>query len=206
MEGPDRNKLSLLFCSLGAIFFGWLVLFPLRKLPFLGSFSILLGKNPIVHILLVFILFLYLHLFITKPDLAKRSALNSVSTTKDLIVYVLAALFVAGAAINFYPASDLAAVLGEQAGIIAVFAGVAIGGILPACPFISYPIIGGLYAAGAGFLGVMGMLFGSGLGFVCVITADLSFFDSRILALRVFLTFLAALLAGLLVYALMYVV
>lgn len=196
----ERNLLSAAVCSAAVIFLSWLVLFPLRKLPFLKEYTIYFGKNPTIHILIIIAVFLYLHLYITKPDLAKKSALDSLSTVKDLVIYVLAALFIAGATVNLYPAESLAGILGEQAGILAVFAGVTIGCVLPACPFISYPIIGGLYAAGAGFLGVMGMLFGSGLGFVCVISADLSFFNSRIMSLRILLTLFSALTAGFLVY------
>lgn len=185
---------------IGVIFFSWVFLFPLRKLSFLGDYAIFLGKNPFIHVLMITAVFLYLHLFITKPELARRSARKSVSTVKDLVVYVLAALFIAGAAVNLLPSGVLSGFLGEQAGVIAIFAGVAIGSVMPACPFISYPIIGGLYAAGAGFLGVMGMLFGSGLSFACVIAADLSFFDSKMMSLRISLTFITALTAGILVY------
>lgn len=196
----NRNLLSGAVCTAAAIFLSWLVLSPAMKFPSLGEYTIYFGKNPTIHVLIIFAVFLYLHLYVSKPDLAKRSALNSLSTVKDLIIYVLAALFIAGAAVNLYPAESLAGILGEQAGILAVFTGVAIGCVLPACPFISYPIIGGLYAAGAGFLGVIGMLFGSGLGFVCVISADLSFFNSKIMSLRILLTLISALTAGFLVY------
>lgn len=198
--GLDKNRLSGIICAAATVLLGWMVLGPFRKLGFLGEYSILLGKNPMIHVLIIVAIFLYLHLYITKPDVAKKSALNSISTVKDLVIYVIAALFIAGAAVNLYPADTLASLLGEQAGIVAVLVGVAIGSFLPACPFISYPIIGGLYAAGAGFPGVMGMLFGSGLGFACVIAADLSFFDSKIMGLRMSLTFISALIAGVLVY------
>lgn len=198
--GNRKSLISGIACIAAAIFFSWLVLFPFRKLPFLGDYAVFFGKNPTIHALMVIALFFYIYLLINKPEIAKKSAINSVETIKDLAIYVLAALFIAGAAVNIYPAGALAEVLGQQAGIIAVFAGVAIGAVLPACPFVSYPVIGGLYAAGAGFNGVMGMLFGSGLGFACVIAADLSFFDSKVMGLRMFLTFVTALIAGSLVY------
>lgn len=178
----------------------WLVLFPFRNLSFLGKYGIILGKNPIIHTLLIGTIFLYLYLFTTKPKLAKTSLTDSVNTVKDLAIYVIAAIFIAGAVSNLYPTNALTTMLGEQAGIIAVIIGVGIGSILPACPFISYPIIGGLYTAGAGFLGVMGMLFGAGIAFACVVAADLSFFDSKILTLRITLSLATALLAGILVY------
>lgn len=196
----DRDLLSGAVCTVAALFSSWLVLYPFRKLTFLGKYAVYFGKNPTTHVLIIIAVFLYIHLYITKPDLAKKSALDGLSTIKNVGIYVIAALFIAGAVVNLYPTESLAGILGSQAGILAVFVGVAIGAILPACPFISYPIIGGLYAAGAGFLGIMGMLFGSGLGFACVIAADLSFFDSKIMSLRISLTFLSALTAGFLVY------
>ncbi len=200
MIKENRGLLSAIISILGTIILSWLVLFPFRKLPFLGKYRLILGKNPIVHVFIIAAFFLYLHLSITKPKLAKTSILDSLKTVKDLAIYVIAAIFIAGAVTNLYPANALAGVLGSQAGIIAVIIGVGIGSILPACPFISYPIIGGLYAAGAGFLGVMGMLFGAGLAFACVVAADLSFFNSRFLAMRLTLSLATATLAGVLVY------
>ena len=197
---PEKKTLLGLICLFLALFFGWLVLFPFRKLSFLGEYAIYFGKNPVIHVLLLGAFFLYVFLFISKPDLAKNSALNSARTVKDVLVYVLIALFIAGAVVNVYPAGIFSQVIGPHTGVLGVFAGVALGAVLPACPFVSYPIIGGLYAAGAGIQGVMGMLFGSGLGFVCVISADLSFFDSRVMGLRILITFFTALVAGLLVY------
>ncbi len=196
----NRKYLSAIICIIGALVGSWMVLFPFRKLPFLGKYGVILGKNPIIHAFIIGSFFLYLHLLITRPNLAKTSLKDSLKTVKDLAIYVIAAIFIAGAVSNLYPATALTVLLGEQAGIIAIVVGVGIGSLLPACPFISYPIIGGLYAAGAGFLGVMGMLFGAGLGFACVIAADLSFFNTRVLAFRVTLSLATAILAGLLVY------
>jgi len=84
-----------------------------------------------------------------------------------------------------------------------VFVGVAIGSVLPACPFIAYPIIASLYAAGASLAGVMAMLFGCGLAFACRISSDLTFFNSKVARLRLLLTFTTAIVAGLLVYFLL---
>ncbi len=196
----DRKHLSAIISIIGTIVGSWLVLFPYRKLPFLGKYGLLLGKNPIIHVFIIGAIFLYVHLSITKPELAKKTVKESTTTVKDIAIYVIAAIFIAGAVSNLYPTKALAGILGNQAGIIAVLVGVGIGSLLPACPFISYPIIGGLYAAGAGFLGVMGMLFGAGLAFACVIAADLSFFNSRFLVMRVGLSLGTATLAGVLVY------
>lgn len=165
----NKKHLTTIIAIIAITIFSWLVLFPYRGLPFLGKYGIILGKNPTIHILMIAVAFLYFYLFVNKPETAKKTALNSITTVKDLLIYVIAALFIAGAATNLYPTESLAGILGNQAGITALIIGILIGAVLPACPFISYPIIGGLYTAGAGFLGIIGMLFGSGLGFACVI-------------------------------------
>lgn len=196
----SHKAFSCILCTIITIILGWLFLFPLRKLPFLGKYSIILGKNPLTHVMMIITVFLYLYIYIIKPEIAKRSTLKSLSKIKDLFIYIVAALFISGATINLLPSKVLIDLLGREAGVIAVLAGVAFGSILPACPFISYPIIAGFYAAGVGFPGVMGMLFGSGLCYPCYITCDLTFFDHRILILRVLLTFASALVAGFLLY------
>lgn len=117
-----------------------------------------------------------------------------------MLMFILSAIFIAGWALVFLPRGAVAGYLGEQAGIIAVFIGIAIGSILPACPFVSYPIIAGIYGAGAGLPGIMGLLFGAGLAFPCYLSNDLAYFGSRILVFRSFLTLASATVAGILVY------
>ncbi len=176
----------------------WAFLGPLR-----GTVPLWFGKNPLIHVMIVFGVSLYLLLSLTSPTMARKSIRDSFSTLKKLFPFILAALFIAGAAVTLVPKEILAGYLGEQAGPIAVLLGVGIGSVLPACPFVSYPLIAGLWAAGAGFPGIMGMLFGAGLAFPCYLSCDLTYFDHRIMALRIALTYLAALVAGFLVYFLL---
>ncbi len=200
MSKTNVRRLSLVGTSLLAIILGWLVLFPYRKLPFLGTYAPYLGKNPSIHLLIIVGLAIYLHLNISRPQLARESTQSSISALKTSLPNVLGALLIAGAAVQLIPGKLLASLLGEQAGLVAVFSGVSIGALLPACPFISYPIIGALYSAGAGFNGVMALLFGAGLGFICTISADLTFFNLQISVLRIVLSWLAAITAGLLFF------
>jgi len=191
-----RGILAGALCGLAILVCSWLVLVPLRgKLPFF------LGDNPSVHVMIIITVFLYAYVAIVKPQVATKSVGDSVKTVRGSIIYIIAALFVAGAAINLLPAKLVAEYLGEQAGIIAVFVGVAIGCILPACPFISYPIIFSVYTIGAGIPGILGMLFGSGTSFACVIACDLTYFNSRIMGVRLVLTIITAMIAGILVYS-----
>ncbi|MDI6643242.1 MAG: hypothetical protein QMD95_04235 [Candidatus Hodarchaeaceae archaeon] len=168
--------------------------------PLKGKIPSLLGVNPSVHIMIILTISLYLYFSLTKPKVAEKSARDSLGALGNLAVYIVAALFIAGAVINLLPSKTIAAFLGEQAGLMAVLVGVGIGCILPACPFITYPIVMGVYAAGAGLPGVMGMLFGSGTAFACVLSCDLTYFNSKIMGLRLLLTISAALVAGFLAY------
>jgi len=124
----------------------WVLLGPLR-----GSVPIYFGKNPVVHVLILLGGCLYLFLFTTNPKLARRCTKESMKTLTKMFVFILAALFIAGATLTLVPKKTLAGYLGEQAGPLAVLLGVGIGSVLPACPFVSYPVIAGVWAAGAGF-------------------------------------------------------
>jgi hypothetical protein len=187
-------------CLLGTLLLSWLVLFPYRGLKFLGSYGNYLGKNPAIHVLIVIAVFYYLYLILISPGRAAKSADVSWRTIKGSFLNIIGALLIAGAALELIPTTYLTALLGEQAGIKAVFAGVSIGTVMPACPFITYPVIAVLYGAGAGFAGTMAMLFGAGLAFACTISADIIHFDKKIMSLRLVLSFLAALVAALLFY------
>lgn len=158
------------------------------------------GSNPLVHVLIIATLFAYLYLFIAKPKLARKCAKGSLKTIRDLAIPIIAALFIASAVKSLVSPEIIAGFLGEQAGLAAVFLGVLIGSVLPACSFISFPIIAGVYSAGASLAVVMAMLFGSGLAFPCRITCDLTFFNTKVAGVRTMLSFLTAIIAGLLVY------
>ena len=187
--------MASVLCSAAILIGSWSVLGPLRgKLP---SF---LGDNPSVHVMMILTVFLYIYISVIKPQIAGKSTSDSLKTIRSSIIYVIAALFIAGAAINLLPSKLVAEYLGEQAGFIAVLVGVAIGCILPACPFLSYPIIFSVYTLGAGLPGVLGMLFGSGTAFACVLACDLTYFNSKIMGIRLLLTIMTALVAGILVY------
>ena len=187
--------MASVLCGAAILVGSWSVLGPLRgKLP---SF---LGDNPSVHVMMILTVFLYIYISIIKPQIAGKSTSDSFKTIRSSIIYIIAALFIAGAAINLLPSKLVAEYLGEQAGFIAVLVGVAIGCILPACPFLSYPIIFSVYTLGAGLPGVLGMLFGSGTAFACVLACDLTYFNSKIMGIRLLLTIMTALIAGILVY------
>jgi hypothetical protein len=191
----NQKTLAGVLCAAAILIGSYMVVGPLK-----GKIPALLGDNPSVHIMMIATIFLYLYFSLIKPKMVEKSARDSLRALGNLAVYIVTALFIAGSAINLLPSKTVAAYLGEHAGLMAVLVGVGIGCILPACPFISYPIIAGVYAAGAGLPGVMGMLFGSGTAFACVFSCDLTYFNSKIMGLRLLLTTSAALVAGLFAY------
>lgn len=182
-------------CGAAILVLSWLVLAPLK-----GKLPLFLGDNPSIHVMIIITIFIYAYVLITKPQIFVKSSSDSIKNIRGSIIYIIAALFIAGAAINLLPAELVAEYLGEKAGFLAVLVGVGIGCILPACPFISYPIIFSVYTLGAGFPGVLGMLFGSGTSFACVLACDLTYFNSKIMGVRLLLTIITALVAGILVY------
>ena len=109
-------------------------------------------------------------------------------------------MLIAGAVLELVPAEFLSSLLGQQAGFRGVISGLMIGTLLPACPFITYPLVGTLYNSGAGFASSMAMLFGSGLIFACYLTNDLTHFNLKILSLRVGFSLTAATIATTLLY------
>jgi len=170
--------------------------------PIKGSVPLIFGKNPTIHILILSSICIYIYLGIFKPEIMRKSVRDSMITIKRLGIFILSALFIAGAVKTLIQGETLAGYLGKETGLIGVFLGVVIGAILPACPFVSYPIISGIYLAGAGFPGIMGMLFGAGLVFPCYLSCDIMFFNYRILIKRVTLSFLAAIISGSIVFLL----
>ncbi|MGQ9789019.1 MAG: permease [Candidatus Hadarchaeaceae archaeon] len=160
----SRGILAGILCVAAVLVSSWSVLGPLR-----GKLPLFLGDNPSVHVMMILTVFLCVYISAIKPQIARKSTGDSLKTIRGSIIYIIAALFIAGAVINLLPTEIVAEYLGEQAGFIAVLVGVAIGCVLPACPFITCPIIFSVFTLGAGLPGLLGMLFGSGTAYACVL-------------------------------------
>lgn len=189
-----------MLAALGVVL-SYLLLFPWRGLSFLGQFSTYAGRNPSIHVMIALVLLFYTYISIVRPRLAKKGRQSAIDALQTTLPNVIGALLLAGAAVELVPAQFFASVLGKSAGIRAIFTGVSIGVILPACPFVAYPVIGTLYNSGMiSFTGTMALLFGQGIGFICVLTADQVFFNLRISTMRVAFSFFNALIAANLLY------
>lgn len=92
--------------------------------------------------------------------------------------------------------------LGTNAGIKGVLIGCLAGGLVPGAPYAVFPLVAGLYRAGAGIGAVVGFVCAWSLWSVSRLPVEIALIDPKIAIMRYVITFVVPPLAGLLAEAL----
>jgi len=144
---------------------------------------------------------LYLYLSITDPGAAKASAVECLKEIKKLIFPLTVAMFIGGAVKNLMSSKFLSKFFGKKAGVKGVFSSIAVGSVLPPCPFVSYPVIKGFDDGGAGFQIIIMLIEATSVS-VGRIFCGLVIFEPEIVGLRLLFAFLSAVIIGFIYYLL----
>lgn len=99
------------------------------------------------------------------------------------------------------PAEVIQHYLSAEAGLKGVLTSGMLGGLMQGGPYGVYPIVRGLQKEGMSIAGVLAMLIGYGAIGSGRIAYGITFFGTRIIAIRVALGVMLTVLAGLLLYA-----
>jgi len=90
--------------------------------------------------------------------------------------------------------------LGQQAGLKGVLIGGACGALIPGGPYVSFPIIAGVYKAGAGISTVIAFITGWAMLGVGKIPFELALMGTRFTCARIVLFFVFPFIAGWMAY------
>ena len=91
--------------------------------------------------------------------------------------------------------------LGTKAGVKGVLVGCVVGGLVPGAPYAVFPIVAGLYQAGAGLGAVVGFVSAWSLWSVSRLPVEIALIDSKPALVRYIVTFVVPPVAGLLAEA-----
>ncbi len=151
------------------------------------------GKMSVV----VFAAAIYLVSFIINPQQAKEAVIYSLEEIKKLLIPLLAAIFMGTTIKNLVTPDLVSRALGGNKGILVAGS---IGSLLPPCPYIAYPVIKGFREGGLGMPITIVMLMTATLVEVGQLFCGLVVFDLSIVALRIGLSFVAAMSVGMAFY------
>ena len=109
--------------------------------------------NPVIIGFVAATLLLYVVGYLREPSSVSRAVKDTLdmlfNPSQGFAYIVVAAFFLASMLSILLPREVLAAYLGREAGIKGILIGMAVGSITPGGPFLFFPILLGLYKAGA---------------------------------------------------------
>ena len=114
---------------------------------------------------------------------------------RNLAIIVLS-FGIAGLAQVLVPRELISHWLGTGSGIRGVLIGCVVGGLVPGAPYAVFPIVAGLYKAGASLGAVVGFVTAWSLWSVSRLTVEMALIEPRAALLRYAITFLMPPLAG----------
>jgi len=152
--------------------------------------------DPSTIVLLVITLGLLLFVFLRDESLALSGIKIAGNTLWNNLILLLAGFLLAGLVQVLLPRELIVKWLGDEAGFKSILIGCVAGGLIPGAPYAVFPIIGGLYKAGAGLGAIVGFITAWSLWSVSRLPVEFALIDPRVALIRYGITFLFPPLAG----------
>jgi len=160
----------------------------------------IIGKNWAQRIIVLGAIVLYLYLFLTKPETAKRGFSGAFSSFLSLIPLIFAALLIAQAINILLPDKLIIQWFGKESGLKGIISGGILAGLLQGGPYAVYPIIHSLFQKGAHVSIIVTMLIGYGAIGLSRIAYDFIFFEPYIFGLRLLFAIPLTIISGVILY------
>ncbi len=167
----------------------------------MSRLDLLIGESWGQRVVILGTLVLYAYLVVRQPSAAWTSAKHGATTVLHLATLIVAALFLSSAIGQLLPEDRLSEMLGASAGVREVVAAGLVAGLLPGGPYATYPVIQRVQESGAGTPAVLTMLLGYGLIGIGRVPYGLVFFTPNIVGLRLLAAGTAAVVVGVVLFA-----
>lgn len=138
--------------------------------------------------------------YLLNPETVKQGLRISYETLTDptigLIPLVISATLIASLAQAAIPRQIIASVLGKEAGLKGITLGTLLGRIIPGSPYAIFPLVGGLYRAGAGT--VIAFISAWSLFSLSRIPTEIPFLGAKMVVVRIAISLIFPILLGIL--------
>jgi len=145
---------------------------------------------------------LLIYALIRGENLALAGIKLTGTTIWNNLILMMAGFLIAGLMQVLVPAELIARWLGEASGIKAILIGCVTGGIVPGAPYVVFPIVAGLYKAGASLGAVVGFVTAWSLWSVSRLPVEMALINPKAALIRYGITFIVPPAAGLLAHTL----
>jgi len=158
--------------------------------------------NYVVVGFLVAAVMMYAIVFIFSPETVGQGLRISYRTLTDpnigLIPLIIGATLISGLAEAAIPKEVMSSFLGEEAGLKGIGLGTLLGIIMPGSPYAIFPLVGGLYKAGAGVGTIIAFVSAWSLVSLSRIPTEIPFLGTKIVAVRILVSLIFAVILGIL--------
>ena len=145
---------------------------------------------------------LLIYAFIRGENLAIAGVPLAGATLWNNLILLAASFLITGLMQVLIPQELIASWLDDAVGIKAIFIGCVAGGIVPGAPYVVFPIIAGLYKAGAGLGALVGFVTAWSLWSLPRLPLEMALINPKVALLRYAITFIVPPAAGMLAHAL----
>lgn len=145
---------------------------------------------------------MYAIAFVISPEIVGEGLKISFRTLADpsigLIPLILSATLIAGLAQAAIPKEVISSFLGEEAGLKGIGLGTLLGIVMPGSPYAIFPLVGGLYKAGAGVGTIIAFISAWSLVSLSRIPTEIPFLGTKIVAVRILVSLIFSIVLGIL--------
>jgi len=143
---------------------------------------------------------MYVIAFFFNPSYINAGLQISLKTFTDpkigLIPLIVSATLIAGLVQAVIPREMIASQLGKEAGFKGMAIGALIGALIPGGPYVVFPLLGGLYRAGAGVATIISFTTSWSLISLTRIPIEISFLGVKITTIKIALSILLPFVFG----------
>jgi uncharacterized protein len=148
-------------------------------------------------ILVIISIGLLIFTFVQDRSMAWNGIKLAGNTLWNNLILLLTGFLLAGLIQVLLPRELISEWLGDKSGFKSILIGCAAGGLIPGAPYAVFPIIGGLYKAGAGLGALVGFITAWSLWSVSRLPVEIALINPKVALTRYGITFLIPPLAGL---------
>ncbi len=162
-------------------------------------YEVIFGNYSIIQKALVIIsIAATIGLYIINPEKGQNALENAGSTFTRVLLLIIAGTLLGSVIENVIPEELITNVLGEGSGVKGILIAALLGSFVPGGPYVIYPILASLYAAGVGLAPIITFIFAWSSVALGRVPFELAFFENKVVLTRIALGIPLPIIAGLL--------
>jgi uncharacterized membrane protein YraQ (UPF0718 family) len=160
-------------------------------------YNLLFGSyNPVQKGLVILALIAFIALFMKNPIKGREATQSSFETFANVLLLIFAGTALGSVIQAVVPREVIARTLGKGSGLLGILLATGLGGLLPGGPYVVYPVLASLYAAGADIGPIIAFIVAWSTIALGRVPFELAFFNPKIVATRILVGIPLPIIAG----------